>query len=150
MGEKTKAAGEYHSADFEFLEHKAAVDEELARDASAYHVAEGVGESMWTPCSHCMACDCQFCNPHPIYMDIKEHASLQGQRSSQLWQKMRYGRHSMQGTMLQHASIRREGELEPHSLQSPEVQQCACAQCACARCENLHPHRLPVLADSQT
>lgn len=46
VGEKTKAAGEYHSADFDFLEHKAAVDEELARDPSAYYVAEGVGKSI--------------------------------------------------------------------------------------------------------
>ncbi len=46
MGEKTKAAGEYHSADFDFLDHKAAVDEELAQNPSAYHVTEGVGELM--------------------------------------------------------------------------------------------------------
>ena len=31
----------------------------------------------------------------------------------------------MQGTMLQRASIRREGELEALSLHIPEVQQCA-------------------------
>lgn len=46
VGEKTKAAEEYHSADFDFFEHKTAVDEELARDPSAYHVAEGVGRSI--------------------------------------------------------------------------------------------------------
>jgi len=51
VGEKTKSAGEYHSADFDFWEHKAAVDEQLAKHPSAYHVPEGTGESFWgAPC----------------------------------------------------------------------------------------------------
>ena len=47
VGEKTKSAEEYHSADFDFWEHKAAVDEQLAKYPSAYHVPEGTGESFW-------------------------------------------------------------------------------------------------------
>ena len=52
MGENTKAAEEYHSADFDFMEHKAAVDEQLAQNPSAYYTAEGVGESIDGPFQH--------------------------------------------------------------------------------------------------
>lgn len=54
MGEKTKAAEEYHSSDFDFLEHKAAVDEQLARNPSVYYATEGVGESLHSPSRHHM------------------------------------------------------------------------------------------------
>jgi hypothetical protein len=45
VGEKTQAAGEYHSADFDFWEHKTAVDEQLAQNPSAYHTQESLGTS---------------------------------------------------------------------------------------------------------
>lgn len=45
VGEKTQAAGEYHSADFDFWEHKTAVDEQLAQDPSAYQTEESLGTS---------------------------------------------------------------------------------------------------------
>ena len=60
VGEKTKAAGEYHSADFDFSEHKLAIDKQLARDPSTFPVVGGVGESMQCPCRLYMACRCQY------------------------------------------------------------------------------------------
>ena len=46
VGEKTKAATEYHSADFDFSEHKSAIDKQLARDPSASPDVKDVGKSM--------------------------------------------------------------------------------------------------------
>ena len=46
VGERTESAQEYHSADFDFHEHKAAVDEQLANDPSAYQIPEGSGKFM--------------------------------------------------------------------------------------------------------
>lgn len=46
VGERTEGAGEYHSADFNFHEHKAAVDEQLANDPSAYQIPESAGDIM--------------------------------------------------------------------------------------------------------
>ena len=48
VGERTESAQEYHSADFDFHEHKAAVDEQLANDPSAYQGSQNSGEFMLT------------------------------------------------------------------------------------------------------
>ena len=46
VGERTESAEEYHSADFDFRKHKAAVDEQLAYDPSAYQGSEKCGDFM--------------------------------------------------------------------------------------------------------
>ena len=112
VGERTESAQEYHTADFDFYEHKDAVDEQLANDPSAYQIPESSGDFVahaWTLHTRDML------NLKPT-LSVKDrthltlYAHMQGPNSSPSSQSMRHGKHFTRETMQPHASIKSAGE----------------------------------------